>query len=227
MTAGPKIANMTSHPATHPAPERAYAGVSAADRTDARRLVFLQTGLELIGTVGYRAMTVRLLCKTAGLNDRYFYQLFEGTEALLCAVYQTQMDTLVHDLMATLAQHKGSLDDRIHTGLTVFFTRMRDTRVARVTLTEILGVSPEVDTVYNANTQRFAALLAALLKAQMPKVKVPSELESPLGLAIAGACSMLAMQWMLEGYRTPLSAVVESCALIFRGTVKELAKKKA
>ena len=51
-----------------------------------RRAAFLEAGFELIGTEGYRAATVRAVCKQAGYTDRYFYQLFGSTEGLLLAV---------------------------------------------------------------------------------------------------------------------------------------------
>lgn len=54
----------------------------------------MAAGLELFGTVGYRATTVRMLCKQAGLIDRYFYKNFTDTEDLLAAVYTESVDRI-------------------------------------------------------------------------------------------------------------------------------------
>ena len=206
----------------HSAPVRAYGGVSAAERTSERRRKLLDAGLELIGTAGYRATTVRGLCRLAGLNDRYFYALFEDMEALLCAVYQTQLEALTHELLAAIPHFPQGLSLRLKAGLQLFFNQMRDERIARVTLTEVLGVSPKVDAIYNTNTRQFSALLVGLLKTELPALKLAPDVESSVCIGLVGVCVMLATQWMLDGYRTPQAAVIESCALIFLGTLREL-----
>jgi AcrR family transcriptional regulator len=52
---------------------RSYGGESANDRLARRRRQLLDAGLELFGTTGYRATTVRQLCREARVSDRYFY----------------------------------------------------------------------------------------------------------------------------------------------------------
>ncbi|MBJ7353180.1 MAG: helix-turn-helix transcriptional regulator, partial [Rhodococcus sp.] len=58
---------------------RAYGGESAADRDDRRRRQLLDAGLRVFGSVGYRAATVRGLCREAKIADRHFYQYFDKT----------------------------------------------------------------------------------------------------------------------------------------------------
>ena len=64
---------------------RTYGGESADDRLTRRRRQLLDAGLELFGTAGYRATTVRQLCREAKVSDRYFYEQFDSTEDLLLA----------------------------------------------------------------------------------------------------------------------------------------------
>lgn len=47
----------------------------------------IEAGLEVIGNHGWAAATVRTVCRTAGLTERYFYQAFPDRDALLIAVY--------------------------------------------------------------------------------------------------------------------------------------------
>lgn len=65
----------------------AYGGVSAADRRAARRNQLLAAGLEVIGTRGWSAATVRAICTQAGLSSRFFYESFETIEALAIALF--------------------------------------------------------------------------------------------------------------------------------------------
>lgn len=73
---------MTSEPAR----ARPYGGVPADQRRARRRAALLAAGLELLGTEGLAATTVRKVCAEAGLNDRYFYESFRDPAALLLAV---------------------------------------------------------------------------------------------------------------------------------------------
>src|ERR1700710_181396 len=68
---------------------RAYGGLALEDRVAARRARFIEAGIELFGTQGFRAATVRGICAAAGLTDRYFYESFASLEALLAEVYRT------------------------------------------------------------------------------------------------------------------------------------------
>ena len=49
---------------------RAYGGLAPEDRAAARRARFIEAGIELFGTQGFRAATVRGVCAAAGLTDR-------------------------------------------------------------------------------------------------------------------------------------------------------------
>ncbi|MDX6741932.1 TetR/AcrR family transcriptional regulator [Actinocorallia sp. A-T 12471] len=66
---------------------RTYGGVAAADRRAERRAALLKAALDLLGTEGLRATTLRAVCARTGLNQRYFYESFADLDALLAAVY--------------------------------------------------------------------------------------------------------------------------------------------
>ncbi len=62
----------------------------AEQRRALRRAALLEAGLELLGTRGWAATTVRGVCTQAGLNDRYFYESFADRDALLLAIVDEQ-----------------------------------------------------------------------------------------------------------------------------------------
>ncbi|MES9538602.1 MULTISPECIES: TetR/AcrR family transcriptional regulator [unclassified Actinomadura] len=70
---------------------RPYGGVPAEQRRSRRRAALMAAGLELLGTQGWAATTVRKVCAEAGLNDRYFYESFPDREALLLAIVDDQV----------------------------------------------------------------------------------------------------------------------------------------
>ncbi|RDI53908.1 TetR/AcrR family transcriptional regulator [Nocardia mexicana] len=65
---------------------RRWRGVEPADRTATRRRQLLDAGLELLGTVGAAGMSMRAVCREAGLTERYFYESFPNLDALQLAV---------------------------------------------------------------------------------------------------------------------------------------------
>jgi AcrR family transcriptional regulator len=125
---------------------RTYGGESAAERLSRQRQQFMDAGLELFGTVGYRATTVRILCKQAGLTDRYFYKTFSDTEDLLAAVYTESLDQIQAEVIEAISDSSDHepVSSQIDAGLEAFFSAFENARVARVCWLEVLGVSPRI-----------------------------------------------------------------------------------
>src|SRR5581483_1962254 len=66
---------------------RVYGGVDAVERRAARRARLIGAALDLLGTDGWQATTVRAICARAGLTARYFYESFADRDELLLAVF--------------------------------------------------------------------------------------------------------------------------------------------
>src|SRR5699024_213254 len=69
--------------------KRRWRGREAADRTATRRAQLLEAGTELMGTVGAGGMSMRGVCRQAGLTERYFYESFDNLDVLTVAVLET------------------------------------------------------------------------------------------------------------------------------------------
>jgi AcrR family transcriptional regulator len=80
---------------------RPYRGVEAAERLGARRRRLLAAGLDLLGSdrQDISELTVREVCRRAGLASRYFYESFTDKDEFVSAVF----DWVVADL-ATATQ---------------------------------------------------------------------------------------------------------------------------
>lgn len=66
---------------------RLWRGQTLGDRAQVRRRQLLQAGFELLGTDGAIGVTMRAVCRSAGLSLRYFYESFRDTDQLTVAVY--------------------------------------------------------------------------------------------------------------------------------------------
>ena len=78
---------------------RPYGGVDAADRLATRRAKLLAAGLDLLGADRQDAaeLTVRGICRRAGVAARYFYESFADKDEFVAAVF----DWVIADLAAT------------------------------------------------------------------------------------------------------------------------------
>ncbi len=78
---------------------RPYRGVEASERLAARRGRLLAAGLDLLGSdqSSISALTVRGVCRQAGLASRYFYESFTDRDELVGGVF----DWVVAELAAT------------------------------------------------------------------------------------------------------------------------------
>lgn len=77
---------------------RPYRGVEAPERLAQRRRQLLEAGLELLGgTADPPELTVRAICRHAGVSARYFYESFTDKDQFVAAVF----DGVIADIAAT------------------------------------------------------------------------------------------------------------------------------
>jgi AcrR family transcriptional regulator len=124
---------------------RRYRGLAPSERRAQRREQFMQAGLELFGTDGYAATSIRALSAAASLNSRYFYESFSSREDLLYYVYRR----IVRDLAvraATAVAGADSIEGKARAGLQAGWTALtEDRRKARVVALEVVGVSDRLE----------------------------------------------------------------------------------
>ncbi|MGF6884410.1 AcrR family transcriptional regulator [Nocardia sp. GAS34] len=67
---------------------RIWGGTTLTERRESRRTALLEAALDLIGEGGAGAVTMRAVCRRAGLTDRYFYESFATRDDLLDVLYR-------------------------------------------------------------------------------------------------------------------------------------------
>jgi AcrR family transcriptional regulator len=90
---------MASAPATNARP---YRGVDAAERLASRRARLLEAGLELLGGDDAAELTVRGVCRQAGVAARYFYESFADKDELVGAVFDSVVAELAFATQAAV-----------------------------------------------------------------------------------------------------------------------------
>jgi AcrR family transcriptional regulator len=77
---------------------RPYRGIDAADRVAERRRRLLSAGLDILGAESdVSELTVRAICRQAGVTARYFYESFTDKDGFVGVVF----DWVIADIAAT------------------------------------------------------------------------------------------------------------------------------
>ena len=219
--------------AASPATARPYGGLAMEERVAARRARFIEAGIELFGTQGFRGATVRGICAAAGLTDRYFYESFATLEALLADVYRTLKDGFAKRLTEESFGAEGWQGDdaavqrQVTSAYELWFEHVRDPRFARIVLVEILGVSPAMDALYEETAREMAELTISPLAATRPAIRLSKARRELLGRALVGSGLQVAKMWMTGGYKLARRDVVRTCVLVATGTLAALRAEAA
>ncbi|MET9492041.1 TetR/AcrR family transcriptional regulator [Nocardia sp. NPDC006630] len=121
---------------------RSYGGVSAEDRRAERRTRLLTVGRRLWGESGTAAVTVRGVCKTAGLTDRYFYEHFANRDELLVAIADQLRDQLLTAMVQAGVAEAGGAAEKLRSGLQALLDIVAgDPHIHRIATSDPAGVA--------------------------------------------------------------------------------------
>lgn len=189
-----------------------WAGVPLTDRRAERRGLLVDAAYALFGDGGEAALSVRSVCRAAGLNTRYFYESFADTDALLGAVYDKIGAELVVVVEAAMTAAPDSVRARTRAGMAaVLGFSSGDPRRGRVLFTD--ARANPVLAARRAATQDLlrAAVLAEVQPAADP---VPARVGAAM---YTGAMAELAQQWLAGTLGSDLDEVVDTALELVLG----------
>lgn len=216
---------MPSTPST-PAPAgRRYGGRTADERRGERREQLIEAGIELFGTVGYGATSIRAVLRESGLAERYFYESFDSLEALLVAVHEHIHEILSARVIEATEAAGTNVEARARAGLRAFVeTVITDERWVRIKLQELGGSAGEEVRQFRRRAQaRYATLLVAYgpLDAAIERGLQPQA----LALAVLAAVESLLDAWAAGELEITLDQLIEHAIVVITGTVTELERR--
>jgi AcrR family transcriptional regulator len=197
---------------------RPYRGQSPEQRRSARRRRFLDAGLELFGTLGYTATAIDMLCGTAKVTARYFYENFESREDLLLALYDEEAAAVIEAVAGAItAADPEDVDARITAGMGAFFHRMLDDpRRARIVCVECIGVSPVMERRRRVVLHEFAAIVVSEIVRIAEDVELPRETLGILALSLVGGVNEHVVEYISGQSRPPIEVLISEVAASFR-----------
>ncbi len=203
---------------------RTYAGLTPEQRQSQRREQFLNAGLKLFGTTGFRSATVRSLCKAAKLTDRYFYQSFGSLEKLLMAIYERCMIDLKRTILRAIIieYSKNDAEQAIIAGLDAYFEVLENPHIARICMVELEGISVEVNELYYAHIEDFSDMLISLANNAFPSWSLEQRQRQVLGISLVGAMRQAATHWLINQYKTERKYLVSATSQLFLGLLSQI-----
>lgn len=190
---------------------RSYRGQTPEQRRADRRRRLIAGAITVYGERGYHHATVKSVCDAAGLTERYFYESFTNSEALLIDCYKSVTDAVLKQILEAGENARGGKVARSRAMLYAYFSNLQtDPRSARVFLVEIRGVSAAVDRIFEGSLREFGAAVARLLAPEA----IDDEL---LQAGVIGGVIHIAMRWIARGYEPPIDKAVATALRL--GTV--------
>ncbi|MFD6161176.1 TetR/AcrR family transcriptional regulator [Nocardia sp. NPDC060256] len=117
-----------------------YRGTSTAERKEDRRRRLLDTALDIVGTQGLSALTVRGLCEQAKVGPRFFYEAFPDLDTLASELLLEIQDSALDTARAAVAGTDGGPSDKIRAGVAALIVELTDDpRRAQVVFAQAYG----------------------------------------------------------------------------------------
>lgn len=165
----------------------------------------LEAALSLFGEQGYANAPIELICATAKVATRHFYEQFDGREALLRALFDDVTAQAGRHISQALEDESRSLRARVSDAVYVAVSfLLEDQRRARIYCVESVGVSAEMEKHRRKATHGLASIVRTYAEFLAESGELPQRDYHLPAVALAGMINELMVEWLVND--TGLSA---------------------
>lgn len=154
-----------------------WSGVPLRDRQVRRRDELIVAGAMLLGGAGGPALTVRAVCREAGLTERYFYESFSDRDEFVRAVYDDVCSRAMSALMSASTPREA---------VEQFVELMVDDPVRG----RVLLLAPEVEPVLVRSGAEWMPTFIGLLQRKLTTIGDPT-VQNMVATGLVGALTAL------------------------------------
>jgi AcrR family transcriptional regulator len=192
-----------------------YGGVDAVDRRAERRGRLLGAALELLGTEGWHAVTVRAVCAGAKLTPRYFYESFVDRDELLVALFDQVAQEGAAAVLDAVSHAPAESRAKAHAAISAFVELVTDDpRKARVLFVEAMGSEPLTRRRFET-LRMFAQLLAAQARDFYGMDDVADPFVEESALMLVGGLAEILLGWLDGIIHVTREQLIEDCTALF------------
>jgi AcrR family transcriptional regulator len=174
-----------------------WSGVPLQDRQTLRRDELIAAGVGLLGGEAGPALTVRAVCRLAGLTERYFYESFTDRDEFVRAVY----DHVCSTAMAALAS-----SDTPRDAVERFVALMVDDPVRG----RVLLIAPEREPVLAKSGAEWMPSFIDLLQRKLTRITDPA-VQAMVATGLVGALSALFTAYLNGRLATTREQFIDYC----------------
>ncbi|WP_333619562.1 TetR/AcrR family transcriptional regulator [Dietzia sp.] len=180
---------------------RRWQGVDPVDRRTERKLKLIEAGIDLLAAEGPTAVTMREVCRRAGLTGRYFYESFDNRDTFLFHIFDLVVDDAEQTITQAIATAPGDpAEATVHIARAFTDFLVEDPRRGQVLL--IQSVTSELYAHGRELTGRFTAIVEVLKASftaeggELPRDDAYTDRWDPL--AVFGALAFVYQDWLLH-----------------------------
>lgn len=174
-----------------------WSGVPLQDRQSLRRDELISAGVGLLGGAAGPALTVRAVCREAGLTERYFYESFTDRDEFVRAVYDHVCGTAMSAL---------STSDTPRDAVERFVTLMVDDPVRG----RVLLIAPEREPVLAKSGAEWMPSFIDLLQHKLTRITDPA-VQAMVATGLVGALTALFTAYLNGRLDTTREQFIDYC----------------
>ena len=174
-----------------------WSGVPLQDRQTLRRDELIAAGVSLLGGAAGPALTVRAVCRAAGLTERYFYESFTDRDEFVRAVY----DHVCSTAMSALTTSTSPRD-----AVERFVTLMVDDPARG----RVLLIAPEREPVLTKSGAEWMPSFIDLLQRKLTRITDPA-VQAMVATGLVGALTALFTAYLNGRLATTREQFIDYC----------------
>jgi AcrR family transcriptional regulator len=214
---------MSEHIAPSSYTKRTYGGVSGEERSRQRRERLIEAGLQVFGTLGHDKATMRDICASARLAERYFYENFSNIDDAFEAVHvvlTTQLQARMTEAIAEVANDTPLR--KTATGLTAYYQFIQeDPRRAQILLLDAPRLGHNNVRQEGSAMNCFSHFMATVVRQHSRELPHGMDIEL-VTTGLIGLAVQTGITWYHTGFQAPVAKIVEHNLYAWRGLAQWL-----
>ncbi|MBF6136855.1 TetR/AcrR family transcriptional regulator [Nocardia otitidiscaviarum] len=189
-----------------------YRGATTDERREQRRRRLLDAALDIIGTQGLSALTVRGVCEQARVGPRFFYESFPDLDALAGDLLDEIQGAALDSARAAIAETEGDQADKIRAGVAALIVALTDDpRRANIALAQAHGTEGLMRRRFEG-MRRVAAVIMQEARLLLDIPEGEDNALTALAQLITGGAAELMLVWLDGGLKVERPVMIDVVA---------------
>ncbi|GAM46657.1 transcriptional regulator [Nocardia seriolae] len=189
-----------------------YRGTTTDERREQRRRRLLDAALEIVGTQGLAALTVRGVCEQATVGPRFFYESFTDLDALAATLLDEVQGEALERARAAMTDTPGGPDEKLRAGVAALIIAVTDDpRRANIAFAQAYG-SEELMRRRFQGMRQVAELLIEQTRILLNRPEGDDTALTTLAQLITGGAAELILVWLDGGLKVERPVLIDLVA---------------